>query len=87
MFIDNQDKFQKRDQFGIVKYLVEDKKLRPKNLNVPGILNDGEIEFNPEIIHYLIEKGLNPNSTVRLFGSPIDCLLMSFIRKNNLPMV
>ena len=87
MFVHDRNSFQKRDQLGIVKYLVEDKKLKPKNLNVPGILNDGGIEFKPEIIHYLIEKGLNPNTTVQLFGVPIDCLLMSFIRKNNLPMV
>lgn len=54
MFVSDRDNFQKRDQLAIVKYLVEDKKLKPKNLNVPGILNDSGIEFNPEIIAYLV---------------------------------
>lgn len=47
----------------MIKYLVEDKGFKPKNLNVPSILSSEGIQFKAEIIAYLVEKGLNPNIT------------------------
>lgn len=38
----------------IVKYLIEDKGFKPRNLNIPGILSDEGLSFDPKIVVYLI---------------------------------